>query len=153
VPRTDTASRVLLAPVTAVYSALVDPEALSAWLPPGDLTGTIEQFDPRPGGSFRLVLKYPDRSPSQGKTTPDTDVVEARFVDLVPDTRIVFSVDFVSDDHAYDDTMIMTWEVIPVDGGTRVEFTADNVPGAVSEGDHVAGMESSLAKLAGYLAT
>jgi len=98
VPRTDTASRVILAPVTEVYSALVDPEALSAWvLPPGDMTGTIERFDPRPGGSYRMVLKYSDRSESQGKTTSDTDMVEARFVDLVPNARVVYAVDFVSE--------------------------------------------------------
>jgi len=73
-------------------------------------------------------------------------------MDLVPDTRVVYSVDFVSDDHAYDGTMVMTWEDTPVDGGTRVEITADNVPDAVPEGDHAAGLESSLAKVAEYLA-
>jgi uncharacterized protein YndB with AHSA1/START domain len=99
-----------------------------------------------------MVLKYPDRSASQGKTTSDTDVVEARFVDLVPDVRVVFAVDFVSDDPAYDSTMIMRWEVTAIDGGTRVEVTAEDVPDAVSEEDHAAGLESSLAKLAQYLA-
>ena len=99
-----------------------------------------------------MELRYPDRSASLGKTTSDTDVVEAGFVDLVPDTRVVYSVDFVSDDHAYDGTLVMTWEVTPVDRGSRVEITADNVPDAVPEGDQAAGLESSLAMLAEYLA-
>lgn len=49
--------------------------------------------------------------------------------------------------------MIMTWAVTATDGGTLVELTADNVPDAVSATDHVAGLESSLEKLAHYLAT
>ncbi|MGZ6639684.1 MAG: hypothetical protein ACXVII_43530 [Solirubrobacteraceae bacterium] len=73
-PRTDRASRVIAAP----------PEALTAWLPPTGMTGTFERFDPRPGGSYRLVLTYADASPSRGKTTADTDTVESRFIDLVP---------------------------------------------------------------------
>jgi uncharacterized protein YndB with AHSA1/START domain len=141
----------ILAPVAEVYSALVDPEALTEWVPPGDMTGTIEHFDPCPGGSYRMELKYPDHSVSQGKTTLDTDVVEARFIDLVLNERVVFAVDFASDDPGYDDTMIMRWEVSAIDEGTHVQITADNVPDVVSEEDHAAGIASSLAKLAAYV--
>jgi uncharacterized protein YndB with AHSA1/START domain len=102
VPRTDFASQVIPAPISEVYSALVDSDALSEWVPPGDMTGTIERFDPRPGGSYRMVLKYPDHLASQDKTTSGTDVVEARFTELVPNERVVYSVDFVSDDPDYD---------------------------------------------------
>jgi hypothetical protein len=41
-------------------------------------------------------------------------------------------------------------EVTDTDGGTPVEITADNVPDAVSEQDHAAGLRSSLEKLFGY---
>jgi uncharacterized protein YndB with AHSA1/START domain len=150
-PRTDTASRLIAAPHERVYAALVDPEALTAWLPPGDMTGAIEQFDARPGGSYRMVLTYPDASGSRGKSTPGEDIVEARFIELVPGVRVVYAVDFVSDDSAYAPTMTMTWEVTAVDGGTRVDITADNVPEVVPADDHAAGMTSSLDKLARYL--
>lgn len=93
VPRTDRAARSVAASVTDVYAAFVDPEALSAWLPPGDMLGTIERFDLRPGGSYRMVLRYPDHLGAVGKTTADTDVVEARFLDVVPDARVVIAVD------------------------------------------------------------
>jgi uncharacterized protein YndB with AHSA1/START domain len=150
-PRTDTASRFIAAPEERVYAALVDPEALTAWLPPGDMTGTIEQFDARPGGSYRMVLTYPDTSSSPGKSAPTADIVEARFIELVPAVRVVYAVDFVSDDPAYTGTMTMTWEMTPVDNGTRVDITADNVPDAVPADDHAAGMTSSLDKLAQHL--
>jgi uncharacterized protein YndB with AHSA1/START domain len=150
-PRTDRASRVIAAPRDRVYAALVDPDALQAWLPPADMTGRFERFDPRPGGSYRLVLTYTDPSASQGKATADTDVVESRFVDRVPGVRVVQAVEFVSDDPAYAGTMTMTWELTETDGGTRVDIVADNVPDGVAAEDHAAGMASSLGNLARYL--
>ena len=150
-PRTDSASRLIAAPPERVYSAFVDREALVAWLPPDGMSGRFERFDPRPGGSYRLVLTYADASASPGKASTDSDVVEARFVDLVPGARVVQAVDFLSDDSAYAGTMTMTWEITAVDGGTRVDITADNVPDGVSPEDHAAGLTSSLANLADYL--
>jgi uncharacterized protein YndB with AHSA1/START domain len=47
----------------------------------------------------------------------------------------------------------LTWAVEPVDGGTRVEITADDVPDGISADDHAAGMTSSLDNLASYLAS
>ena len=85
--RTDAASRVIAAPVAQVYAALVDREALLAWLPPDGMTARFERFDPRPGGSYRLVLTYNDATRAPGKATDDSDIVEARFVDIVPDVR------------------------------------------------------------------
>ncbi len=152
VPRTDTASRVIPAPVPVVYAALVDPEALSVWIPPGDMTASIERFDLRPGGSYRMVLTHAEDTPSRGKTTADTDVVDARFIEIVPDVRVVYSVTFVSDDPAYAGTMTMTWAVEATDGGTLVELTADDVPDGISARDHADGMHSSLRNLAEYVA-
>jgi uncharacterized protein YndB with AHSA1/START domain len=150
--RVDTASRVIAAPPNDVYAALVDPEALAAWLPPGGMSGRFERFDARPGGSYRLILTYADASSPRGKATADSDVVEARFVDLVPGLRVVQAVDFVSDDPAYAGTMTVTWELIAVDAGTRVHVRADDVPPGISAEDHAAGLASSLVNLAAYLA-
>ncbi len=149
--RTDTASRVIAAPLDRVYAALVDPEALTAWLPPDGMSGRFERFDARPGGSYRLVLTYADASTARGKTTAGSDIVEARFVDIVPGVRVVQAVNFVSDDPAQAGTMTMTWEVTAVENGTRVEFRADDVPVGISADDHAAGLTSSLANLAEHL--
>lgn len=148
--RTDRASRVIAAPPERVYAAFVDPDALVAWLPPQGMTARFEHFDPRPGGSYRLVLTYADASGAPGKASADTDVVEARFLDVVPNVRVVQAVDFVSDDPAFAGTMIMTWEVTAADGGSRVGITADGVPDGISPEDHAAGFASSLQKLAAY---
>lgn len=149
--RTDTASRVIAAPADRVYAALVDPDALAAWLPPDGMSGRFERFDARPGGSYRMVLTYSAPSDSPGKATANSDIVEARFVDIVPGVRVVQAVDFISDDPAYAGTMTMTWEVGAVDAGTRVEIRAEDVPPGISADDHAAGLASSLANLAAYV--
>ncbi len=150
--RTDAAARIIAAAPDQVYAALVDPDALTAWLPPEGMSGRFERFDARPGGSYRLVLTYHDASTAPGKTNADSDVVEARFVDIVPGVRIVQAVDFVSDDPAHAGTMTMTWQITTVEGGTRVDIRADDVPDGISADDHAAGLASSLANLATYLA-
>ena len=150
-PRTDSASRVIAAPPARVYAAFVDPDALVAWLPPGGMSGRFERFDARPGGSYRMVLTYADASGAPGKATADSDIVEARFVDVVPGERVVQAVDFVSDDPSFAGTMTMTWEVTAVDDGSRVELRADDVPDGISAEDHAAGLTSSLANLAAYV--
>jgi len=150
-PRTDRGSRVIAAPPKRVWAALVDPGALLAWLPPGEMTGRFERFDARPGGSYRMVLTYPDASGAPGKATADSDIVEARFVDIVPGERVVQAVDFVSHDPANAGTMTMAWEVTAVDAGTRVDIVAEDVPDGISAEDHAAGLASSLTTLAAYL--
>lgn len=149
--RTDRGSRLIAAEPARVYAALVDPDALVAWLPPSGMSGRFERFDARPGGSYRLVLTYADPSSAAAKSTPDADVVEVRFLDLVPGRRVVQAVDFESDDPAFAGTMTMTWEVTGVDGGTRVDIVAADVPPGISAEDHAAGFASSLANLAAHL--
>lgn len=149
--RTDTASLVIRASRTAVYAAFVDRDALLAWLPPAGMHGSFEHFDPRPGGSYRLTLTYDHATGAPGKTTADSDVVEVRYVALVPDERVVQQVEFTSDDPRLAGTMTMTWRLADVDGGTLVELVADHVPAGITAEDHAAGMSSSLANLAEHL--
>jgi uncharacterized protein YndB with AHSA1/START domain len=141
----------MAAPPEHIWAALVDPEALVAWLPPGRMTGRFERFDARPGGTYRMVLTYPDAAGAPGKASSDSDIVEARFVEIVPGERVVQAVDFVSDDPAYAGTMTMTWEITAVDAGTRVDIVAEDVPDGISPEDHAAGLASSLTNLAAYV--
>lgn len=150
-PRTDRASRIIDAPAPRVFDALVDRDALETWLPPRGMTARFERFDASPGGSYRLVLTYADPTDPRGKSSAGSDVVEARYVDIVPGDRVVQAVDFESDDPAFAGTMTMTWTVRAVDGGTRVDIVADDVPDGISAADHAAGLTSSLDNLAGYV--
>ena len=150
-PRTDSAARVIHADVHRVFAALVDAEALVAWLPPNGMTGRFEHFDARPGGSYRLVLSYADQAAGAGKTTPESDVVEVRFVEIVPDVRVSQAINFVSGDPAFTGTMKMTWELSADEDRTRVTVRADDVPPGISPEEHEVGLNSSLAQLEAFL--
>ena len=114
------------------------------------MTGTFEHFDARPGGSYRLILSYVDATESRGKTTENSDIVDARFVEIVPNARVVQAVEFNSDDPSIAGTMTMTWDVVRAGDGTQVEIRAENVPSGISRQDHLVGLNSSLANLAEY---
>jgi len=150
--RTDIASLLIAASPDRVHTALVDPDALADWLPPTGMTGRFDYFDGRPGGAYRMILTYADAPRAGGKSSVDSDVVEGRFTEIVPHVRVVQTIEFVSDDPYFAGTMTMTWSMTKVDGGTRVEVRADDVPPGISADDHAAGMKSSLANLAAYLA-
>ena len=98
-----------------------------------------------------MVLTYADASTASGKATADSDIVEARFIDIVPGVRVVQAVTFVGDDPGLAGTMTMTWEVTATDNGTRVDIRADQVPSGISAEDHAAGLASSLANLAAHV--
>lgn len=149
--RSDTASRIIAAPRDVIYAALVDPEALRTWLPPEGMTGEILEFDPRPGGAFRMELRYPEAG--HGKTTDDSDLVEAEFAELVPGERVVQLVRFRSDDPDFAGTMRMVWDLEPMPEGTRVIILAEDVPPGIRAEDHAVGLRSSLENLDRYVTT
>jgi uncharacterized protein YndB with AHSA1/START domain len=129
----------------------VESQALERWLPPDGMVGRIERFDPRPGGGFRMELTYLDPTDGPGKTSASQDVTEVEITALEPDARVVWRVDFASDDPAFAGTMTMTWTLAEVDEGTEVSVRADHVPPGISASDHEAGIASSLANLAAYV--
>ena len=152
VSRTHVASRVIQADIHWVFAALVSADALAEWLPPTGMTGHFEHFDARRGGSYRLVLTYLDGSTARGKTTPESDVVDVLFLDVVPNVRVAQAVNFLSDDPAFAGTMNMTWELASDNDRTQVTIRAENVPPGISAEDHEVGLRTSLAQLATYLA-
>lgn len=142
------ASRLIKAAPGAIYGAFVRPEDLAVWLPPEGATGKIEQFEPCPGGRFKMVLTF---SAAIGKSSPNSDVVEGRFLELVPGVRIVQAVEFASDRPEFAGTMTMTWELSPTADGAVVTIVAEDVPPGISRADHELGMASTLANLARFV--
>lgn len=73
--------RIFTASPEAVFDAFADPKQLTCWWGPKGFTSTIDEFDFRPGGAWRLVLHGPD-----GADYPN----EKQFVEIVRPERIVF---------------------------------------------------------------
>lgn len=147
--RVDRASRDIAAPVDRIYRALTTREAVQTWLPPPGASGVVHEFDPRPGGAFRMTLAFD--SPGVGNSSADTDVVEGEFLELAPGELVRQRFTFRSDDPRFAGAMTMTWRLSPAPGGARVTVEAENVPVGISAKDHEAGMAASLDNLADYV--
>jgi uncharacterized protein YndB with AHSA1/START domain len=135
------------APRPKVYRALLDPRAVATWMVPTGMTGQVHEFDPREGGAFRISLTY-DAPAAAGKTSAHTDTYHGRFIELVPDQRVVETVEFETADPAMQGEMTITFSLADANGGTEVTAVHDRLPPGLSPADNEAGWRSSLAKLA-----
>lgn len=73
-------TRLIEAPRERVFAALADPARLARWWGPDGFTSTIEVFEFRPGGSWRLVMHGPD-----GTDYPNRSV----FLEVAEPERVV----------------------------------------------------------------
>jgi uncharacterized protein YndB with AHSA1/START domain len=147
-------SRIIKAPRRAVYKAFLDPDALAKWRVPDNMTARVHAFEAREGGIYRISLTYrdPKQSPG-GKTSEDTDTFQGRFVELVPDEKIVEAIEFESHDPGFAGEMKMTTRLADADGGTEVTILCENLPAGVRPEDNETGTRQSLRKLAALLET
>lgn len=51
--------RVIRASREAVFAAWTDPDSMKHWMCPSSIVSADAQLDPRPGGSYRIVMKGP----------------------------------------------------------------------------------------------
>lgn len=149
--RTDSASRVIKAAPEAIYRAYLDAGAVAQWRPPKGMKATVYAFDAREGGLYRMAFEYVGANHAvPGKSSAHADVFEGRFVELVPNARIVERVEFDSDDPAFAGAMVITTVLRAVSHGTEVTIRCDNVPSGIRPSDHQAGLTSTLQNLAAF---
>jgi len=130
-----------------VYSALLDPTAVSRWKFPAGMTCRVHEFDPREGGAVRISLTYDERDRA-GKTQGRTDTYRGRFVRLMPNELVVEADEFESDDPAFRGEMMSTIRLSDAAGGTELVAVHDGLPEGVSASDNEAGWREALARLA-----
>jgi uncharacterized protein YndB with AHSA1/START domain len=140
------------APRDAVYRVLIDPNAIALWKVPTGMRGHVHAFDARVGGTLRVSLTY-DEPTNTGKTTAHTDTYQGRFVELVPNQRIVEIDEFETDDPDLSGEMKITIELADENGGTLVRGTHEGLPPGVSIADNEMGWRMALAKLARLVET
>lgn len=141
-------SRIIKASRAKLYAACLDPDMLARWRAPDRMSGVVHSFEAHVGGAYRMSLIYKASKRGTGKTSSNTDSFTGRFVELVPDEKIVESIAFESDDPAYAGTMTLTTSFEDVPGGTNVILTFDGLPPAIRPEDNETGSRQSLAKLA-----
>jgi uncharacterized protein YndB with AHSA1/START domain len=129
--RTTRVSRVMRASRERVYSALVDADEVARWRFPTGMSIVVDQFEPREGGRVRVSLTY--TSSGVGKTENGTDTYRGRFVELVPNERVVEMDEFETDDPSLQGQMRMTISLEDVAEGTAVVGLQEGIPvGCVS---------------------
>ena len=142
-------TRILRASRPIIYKAFLDAEQLARWLPPEGMRGEVHRLELRPGGAFDMSLIYvQDEHRVAGKSAEHRDSFQGRIVELVPDERIVWEVDFESDDPSNAGTMRISWDLRDVMTGTEVTCLTENIPPGIRPEDNEEGSKSSLANLA-----
>ena len=136
------------APRAAVYRLLLDADAITQWKVPDGMTAVVHSFEPAVGGAIRVSLTYTE--PTQGgKSTAHTDTYSGRFIELVPNERVVEVDRFETADPAMRGEMTSTIILSDApDGGTDVLGIHDGLPSGVSMEDNEIGWRMALAKLA-----
>jgi uncharacterized protein YndB with AHSA1/START domain len=114
---------------------------------PDQMTSRVDTFEAREGGAFRISLSY-DVPTTAGKTSARTDSFHGRFVKLVPDTEVVQTVEFETNDPAMQGEMTITYTLADADGGTDLVGLHENVPSGVPPADNELGWSMSMDKLA-----
>lgn len=99
--------RVFDAPRAVVFRAFADPDRLARWWGPKGFANTFHEFDLRPGGAWRFVMRGPD-----GAEYPLTK----EFVEVAPPERVVLRQ--LGGTHSF--RMAMTYATDG--GGTRVTW-------------------------------
>lgn len=140
-------TRHVSAPPAAVYRAILDARAIATWMVPDGMTSRVHELDAREGGSFRVSLTY-DEPTGTGKTTAHTDTYHGRFVELVPDERVVEVLEFETDDPSMRGEMTVTFTLVGADGGTDLVASHENLPPGLDPSDNETGWSMSLDKLA-----
>lgn len=142
-------SRDIKALPSSIYRALTDPALLVKWQVPGNMEAKVHSYDLRPGGGYEMSLFYPDNeTEARGKTNGKEDKFKARFIELVPDEKIVEAIVFDSPDPDLSGEMILEISLQRLIIGTRVTFQFKNIPIGIDPWDNEAGTISSLQKLA-----
>ena len=141
------AIRQIAAPRAKVYAALIDGHAVQQWMVPDGMSSEVHHFDAREGGTFRISLSY-ESAAGVGKTSARTDTHHGRFVELVPNERVVQTTEFETQDPALRGEMTLTFELRDAAGGTELRAVQEGVPSVVPVADNELGWRMALDKLA-----
>lgn len=145
-------SQYIAVPPNAVYRALLDPCLIGQWRAPSGMHATVHEFDARPGGRFRVSLTY-ESTNRTGKSSAHTDTYHGTFRELIPEARVVETIEFETADPALQGEMRITTTLTPVDGGTQLMATHEGLPRGVLPSDNALGWRESLGKLVRLIET
>jgi uncharacterized protein YndB with AHSA1/START domain len=134
---TVTLHRVVKAAPPKVYRAFTDPVALASWIPPYGFTCTVESFDLRVGGKYRMSFT--------NFTTGKSHAWSGTYTELVPN-------EYIKNVETFDDPNLpgeMTTAVTlkAVSCGTELMITQEGIPSVIPVEMCYLGWQESLERL------
>lgn len=130
--------RVFKAPVSRVYRAFLNPNALAAWVPPFGFVGKVHEMDARVGGSYKMsFINF---------TTEKEHSFGGRYLTLDENKLIEYNDQF--DDPNLPGQMQVSIEFKEVLCGTEIKITQSGVPEMIPAEMCYLGWQESLIKLA-----
>jgi uncharacterized protein YndB with AHSA1/START domain len=120
-----------------VYRAFTEADAMAKWLPPYGFTCSVQQFEAKVGGRFRMSF----RNFGSG----NSHAFGGEYVELKPHERIRYTDKF--DDPNLPGTMTVTVLLRKVPVGTEVEITQEGIPDAIPAEACYLGWQESLKQL------
>lgn len=130
--------RVLRCPPERLYRALLDPEALSKWLPPDGFTCKVHHLEAKVGGTYRM--SFTNFGTGQGHA------FGGKYLELSPNERIRHTDRF--EDANLPGEMITTLTLRKVSVGTDLSIVQEGIPEAIPVESCYVGWQESLSSLA-----
>lgn len=130
----------IAAPPERVFRAFLDPAAVAAWfVPEGGTWPRPPAVEPCAGGRYRYEVS------AKGNTW----VIYGTFLEVVPNTRLVFTWKW-DDDPLHHDAgdSVVTIDFLARNGGTEVVLVHERLPNERSNRDHLDGWIDCLDKIA-----
>lgn len=87
----------------------------------------------------------------QGKTQEKEDRFIARFIELIPNKKIVQAVNFKSNNPDFSGDMIVEVTIEPTEDGSMVTYFFKDIPKGIKTEDNEKGTILTLEKLANYV--
>lgn len=137
-PNTVRLHRVLATRPDKVYRAFIEPDAVAKWLPPNGFTCTVQQLDPKVGGSHRMSFR--------NFTTGQGHSFGGQYLELIPNERLRYTDRF--DDPNLPGELRVTVTLKKVSVGTELTIVQEGLPDALPVEACYLGWQESLRNLA-----
>ena len=136
--RTVQLHRVLRTPPEKVYRAFLSPDAMSKWLPPYGFTYSVQHFEAKVGGTFRMSFR--------NFTSGNAHSFGGEYLELVPNETIRYTNTY--DDPNLPGAMQVSVRLTPVVCGTDLSIVQAGIPALIPREMCHLGWQESLVQLA-----
>ncbi|RFC66739.1 MULTISPECIES: SRPBCC family protein [Mesorhizobium] len=137
-PSTIKLHRVMATRPEKIYRAFLESDALAKWLPPNGFTCSVQHFEAKVGGTFKMSFR--------NFTTGESHSFGGEYQKLTPNEHIEYTDKF--DDPNLPGEMKVTVELKQVSVGTEVNITQAGIPDLIPAEACYLGWQESLRNLA-----